>query len=266
MELELKKSTASARIKSMLRVDLRRMFTSPLFYIMAGISLVMPILILVMTTMMDGTVTVNPQTKVETVMEGFDNVWQAISSTTAESGSMNMSLTSMCNMNLIFFMSAVLVCLFVGDDFRSGYAKNLFTVRAKKGDYIISKTLVLFLCGVIMLLAFFIGALLGGVIAGLSFETTASVGEIALCLLSKCLLMAVFIAIFLLMSVIGKQKVWLSMLLSFGVGMLLFMMIPALTPLDATIINAILCLSGGAIFSVGMGLIGKTVLDKTALV
>ena len=36
----------------MLKVDFRRMFTTPLFYIMLGISLVVPILILVMTTMM----------------------------------------------------------------------------------------------------------------------------------------------------------------------------------------------------------------------
>lgn len=43
------------------------MFTSPLFYIMIGASLLMPILILVITTMIDESVSVNPKTGVETI-------------------------------------------------------------------------------------------------------------------------------------------------------------------------------------------------------
>lgn len=62
------------KLKSMLKVDLRRMFTTPLFYIVMGICFVVPILILVMTTMMDGSVSVNPQTGKETVIEAFDFV------------------------------------------------------------------------------------------------------------------------------------------------------------------------------------------------
>ena len=80
MSVKFEKNTFKKRIKSMLGVDFRRMFTSPLFYIMVGASLVMPILILVMTSMMDGTVSVNPQTGEETIMEGFKNVWQIIGS------------------------------------------------------------------------------------------------------------------------------------------------------------------------------------------
>lgn len=48
------------RLRSMLGGDFRRMFTMRLFYIMTGISFVIPILVLVMTTMMDGTTSVNP--------------------------------------------------------------------------------------------------------------------------------------------------------------------------------------------------------------
>jgi len=62
------------KLKSMLKVDFRRMFTTPLFYIVTGICFVVPILILVMTTMMDGSVSVNPQTGKETVIEAFDFV------------------------------------------------------------------------------------------------------------------------------------------------------------------------------------------------
>ena len=78
MEIKFERNNFGKRLKSMLSVDFRRMFTMPLFYILTGVCLVMPILILVMTTMMDGSVSVNPQTGVETVMEGFDDVWQII--------------------------------------------------------------------------------------------------------------------------------------------------------------------------------------------
>ena len=56
------------RLNSMLKVDFRRMFTSPLFHILCGCALVMPVLILVMTTMMGGTSVVDPTTGVETTM------------------------------------------------------------------------------------------------------------------------------------------------------------------------------------------------------
>lgn len=255
----------------MIAVDFRRMFTMSLFYIVAGACLVVPILILVMTTMMDGSVSVNPQTGEETVMEAFDSVWQIIgtatSNTAAEAAHQGMDMMSMCNINLLFFGIAALVCIFTADDFRSGYAKNLFTVRAKKSDYVISKTLVCTIGGVIMLAVFFIGALLGGAISGLPFEMTGfDMFNLIMCLLSKALLIAVFVPIYLLMSLIAKQKLWLSILLSLGTGMLLFMMIPSLTPLNSGIMNVILCLAGGSVFSVGLGAISNKVLNKTSLV
>ncbi len=45
----------SKKLSSMLRVDIRRMAATSLFPIMLGISFVMPILILVMTSMVAGT-------------------------------------------------------------------------------------------------------------------------------------------------------------------------------------------------------------------
>lgn len=267
MEMRFEHNSFGKRLKSMLKVDFRRMFTMRLFYIMAGICLVMPILILVMTTMMDGSVTVDPQTGVETVMEGFDNTWQIIGTVSGESSSDGMSMTSMCNINLLYFFVAVLICLFVSEDFRSGYAKNLFTVRSKKSDYVISKTLVGFVCGAIMLLAFFAGTMLGGAVSGLPFDMgSAGTGGIIMCLLSKIFLIAVFVPIYLAVSVAAKQKIWLSIVGSLCAGMLLFMMIPSLTPLDSGIINVTLCLAGGVLFSIGLGAVSNKILGKTSLV
>lgn len=267
MAMQFEHNSFGRRLKSMLAVDFRRMFTMPLFYILVGISLAVPILILVMTTMMDGSVSVNPQTGAETVIEGFDNVWQIIGTESGASTSMDMSMTAMCNINLLFFGVAVFVCLFVSEDFKCGYAKNLFAVRAKKTDYVISKTLAGFVGGACMMIAFFLGAILGGAIAGLPFDTgTAGGSGIAMCLLAKICLVAVFVPIYLAVSVAAKQKTWLAIVGSLGVGMLLFTMIPMLTPLDATFMHAALCLVGGVLFSAGLGAVSNLILKKTSLV
>lgn len=266
-------NTFGKRLKSMLKVDFRRMFTMRLLYIMVGICLVTPVLILVMTTMMDGSVSVNPQTGEETIVEGFDNVWQIIGTvndggTGAEAdAAMGMSMTAMCNINLLYFGVAVLVALFVADDFKSGYAKNLFTVRAKKTDYVISKTLVCLVCSVIMVFAFFAGSVVGGAIAGLPFDMAGfNASGLVMCMLSKTFLMLVFVPIYLAVSVGAKQKAWASILCACAVGALLFMMIPMLTPLNATIMNAGMCLAGGILFSIGLGAVSRSILNRTSLV
>ena len=198
------------RVKSMLAVDLRRMFTTRFLYIMVVICLVMPIRILVMTTTtMDGSVTVGPQTGAETVMEGFDNTWQAIGTVSSETNPMAMGLTTMCNINMLYFFIAVLVGVFVADDFRSGYAKNIFTVRAQKGNYVISKTVVCFIGSGLMFLSYFVGSILGGSIAGLPFDTTGfGIGGVVMSMLSKLFMVAVFVGISLLISVVAKSKTW----------------------------------------------------------
>lgn len=261
------------KLKSMLKVDFRRMFTTPLFYIITGICFVVPILILVMTTIMDGTVSINPQTGEETVMESFDSAWQIIGNVSEEptenetTSAMEVDMLAMCNINLLYFGISALVCLFTSADFRSGYAKNLFTVRAKKADYVISKTVVCSVCGMITVLAFFAGTLLGGAIAGLPFEMVGfNSGNLMMCILAKMLLIWIFVPIYLLMSVIAKQKAWLSILLSLMVGMFLFMMIPMLSPLNATAMNVLLCVVGGIVIGTGLGAISNQVLKKTSLV
>ncbi len=254
------------RMKSMLKVDFRRMFKSKLFYILIACALLMPILMTVMMAMMDGSVSVDPQTGVETVMRGPENAWQNIGTLPGEAMG-GAEVFAMCNINMAFMGIAVFICLFISDDFRSGYAKNLFTVRAGRGDYVISKTIAGFICGTLMLIAYFIGSVLGGAIAGLSFDLHGlTVGNLVMCMLAKIFLMLVFISIFTLISVAAKQKAWLSICGSLGGGMLLFMMVSMITPLGSTFLNVVLCLAGGAMFAFGLGAISKIVLKKTSLV
>ncbi len=280
MEKRFPKNTFGKRMSSMLRVDSRRMFMTPLFYIILGIVVVMPIVILVMVSMMEGTPMVDSQTQQpildangdQVLMEGFKSVWEIIGTVSTSSdaapdaaagGMGGMSLTSMCNINLLYFGIAVLICLFVSSDFKSGYSKNLFAVRAKKTDYIISKTVIGFITAAILVIGFFAGTLIGGAIAGTPFVMNGfHVGNIVMCMLSKIFLMAAFVAIYVMASVIAKQRTWLGMVISFAVAMLIFAMIPMITPLDASVLNVLLTLVGGGLFSLGFGAISRLVLGK----
>ena len=87
-----------------------------------------------------------------------------------------------------------------------------------------------------------------------------------MCMLAKIFLMPVFVSIFTLISVAAKQRAWLALCGSLGGGMLLFMMVSMITPLNSTIINVLLCAAGGLLFSIGLGAISKVVLKKTSLV
>ena len=264
--IKFEKVSFAWRLKSMLKVDFRRMFKSKLFYILIACALVMPILMTVMMSMMDGSVSVNPQTGEETVMQGPENAWQNIGTLPGEPLGGD-EIFMMCNINMMFMAVAVFVCLFISDDFRSGYAKNLFTVRAKRGEYVFSKTLAGFICGAMMLIAYLIGAVLGGAVSGLSFDLHGlNAGNIVMCMIAKIFLMLVFVSIFTLISVAAKQKAWLSICGSLGGGMLLFMMVSMITPLGSTFLNVILCAAGGALFACGLGAISKIVLRKTSLV
>ena len=255
-------------LSTMLKVDFRRMLKSKTFYILIACALLIPVIMTVMMSMMDGSVSVDRQTGNETVIQGPVNAWQNIGTPpgieVAEGG---MDIFMMCNINMMFMAVAVFVCLFVSEDFRSGFAKNLFTVRAKKSDYIISKTVAGVFCGALMLIAYFIGSMLGGAVAGLSFDLgDIGIMNIVMCLLSKMLLMFVFVPIFVLVSVAAKQKAWLSLCGSLGAGMLLFMMVGMITPLGSNMMNVILCAAGGAMFTFGLGAASSAVLKKTSLV
>ena len=264
--MRFEKVSFSKRVKSMLKVDFRRMFKSKLFYILIACALVMPILMTVMMSMMDGQESVNQQTGEITIMEGPENAWQNIGTLPGEPLGGD-EIFMMCNINMAFMGVAVFVCLFISDDFRSGYAKNLFTVRAKRGEYVFSKTLAGFICGAMMLIAYLIGSVLGGAVSGLSFDLHGlNAGNIVMCMIAKIFLMLVFVSIFTLISVAAKQKAWLSICGSLGGGMLLFMMVSMITPLGSTFLNVILCAAGGALFACGLGVLSRMVLQKTSLV
>ncbi len=268
-----KNKTSTLGVKSMIKTDGRRMFTMPLVYIMIGICFVVPILILVMTTMMPSS-SFEPVTGEEIVSQTFTNVWQAFGSLpviakarpNGGASASQMDITSMCNINMLYFAVAVFGSIFIAQDFKSGYAKNLFTSRSKKSEYVISKTVCLFFAAVIMFIVYFIGAMVGGAIARLSFSTEGfGVFGIVMCMIAKIFATLIFVSITVAVSVSAKQKLWLSILGSCTAGMLLYTMIPMVTPLNSTPLNVVLCAAGGGLFAFALGAVSNTVLKRTSL-
>ena len=71
--IEFAAPTFADRMKTMLKVDFRRAMKSRVFYILVACALLMPVLMTVMMSMMDGSVSVDPTTGVETVLRGPEN-------------------------------------------------------------------------------------------------------------------------------------------------------------------------------------------------
>ncbi len=248
------------QLHTMLRTDARRMFRQPLLYILMAVSFIIPVLVLTMVTGF-----ADPS---EAGMV-FTNVWQMIGSlpSPGTGSSMSMDMTAMMNINMLYFMAAVLVCIFAAEDFRSGYAKNLFTVRVKKSGYVFSKLIVCSIASAILFLAFLTGSLMGGKIAGLSFAMNGFTAfNLLMSMLSKLFIIPMFVSVFMITASIARKRLWLSLCLSFTIGMLFFMIVPMMTGLTASVLSTLMCLAGGVLFSLWFGVISNGILSKVDLV
>ena len=75
------------------------------------------------------------------------------------------------NMNMVFIFGGIMVSIFIGHDYKSGYVKQLFTTHAKKQDYMISKTITCAFTMACMCITYLIGGIAGGAFAGSDIKT-----------------------------------------------------------------------------------------------
>ena len=149
-----------ARLKSMLSVDFYRLFHTPLFYIFLGIAAIIPAMLIGMTAM------AGPNGEPATPL--FTNVWQAIAADTPIYGFEG--IDKYANMNMVFIFGGIMVSIFIGHDYKSGYVKQLFTTHAKKEDYLISKSLTCAFAMASMCIAYIIGSIVAGLFTQTSFS------------------------------------------------------------------------------------------------
>lgn len=210
-ELQFESPSFTKRIKGMLGVDFYRLFHTPLFYIFLGIAAIIPAMLIAMTTMS------GPNG--EPAQPLFTNVWQAIAADTPIYGFEG--IDKYANMNMVFIFGGIMVSIFIGHDYKSGYVKQLFTTHAKKEDYMISKTLVCAFAMACMCLTYIFGAVIAGGITQTSFSV--NVGNLFCAVLGKMLMSLGWASLYTFLNIIFRRYFGVSIASSFffGTGILI---------------------------------------------
>ena len=210
-ELKFKSPTFTERIRGMLGVDFYRLFHTPLFYIFLAIAAIIPAMVSAMT-MMSG-----PDGAATTPL--YSNVWQIIAA--SESLYVIKGIADYANMNMVFIFGGIMVSIFIGHDYKSGYVKQLFTTHAKKEDYMISKSLVCAFAMACMCISYFIGGTVGGLLVG--YETEVNALSLIIAILGKMIMSLGWASLYTFLNVIFRRYFGISIASSFffGTGILI---------------------------------------------
>ena len=209
-EIKFESPTFARRIKGMLGVDFYRLFHTPLFYIFLAIAAIIPAMVSAMTMMPD-------QNGNQITL--YSNVWQIIAA--SKSLYVIEGIADYANMNMVFIFGGIMVSIFIGHDYKSGYVKQLFTTHAKKQDYMISKSLVCAFAMACMCITYLIGGTVGGLFVG--YDTDVSVGSLIIAILGKIIMSLGWASLYTFLNVIFRRYFGISVASSFffGTGILI---------------------------------------------
>ena len=209
-EIKFESPTFARRIKGMLGVDFYRLFHTPLFYIFLAIAAIIPAMVSAMTMMPDQN---------GNQISLYSNVWQIIAA--SKSLYVIETIADYANMNMVFIFGGIMVSIFIGHDYKSGYVKQLFTTHAKKHDYMISKSLVCAFAMACMCITYLIGGTVGGLLAG--YETDVNVGSLIIAILGKVVMSLGWASLYTFLNVIFRRYFGISVASSFffGTGILI---------------------------------------------
>ena len=210
-EIKFESPTFTRRVGGMLSVDFYRLFHTPLFYIFLAIAAIIPAMVSAMTMM--------PDQSGQTMEPLYTNVWQIIAA--SKSLYVIETIADYANMNMVFIFGGIMVSIFVGHDYKSGYVKQLFTTHAKKQDYMISKSLVCAFAMACMCLSYLIGGTVGGLLVG--YETSVNVGSLIVAILGKMIMSLGWASLYTFLNVIFRKYFGVSIASSFffGTGILI---------------------------------------------
>lgn len=210
-ELTFDKPGFIKRIKGMLGVDFYRLFHTPMFYIFLAIAAIIPAMVSCLTMIPD---------RSGNAMEPlYSNVWQIIAA--SESLYVIRNIADYANMNMVFIFGGIMVSIFIGHDYKSGYVKQLFTTHAKKQDYMISKSLSCSFAIICMCVTYFIGGTIGGLIAG--YDISVNIGSLLVAVFGKMIMSFGWASLFTFLNVIFRKYFGISVASSFffGTGILI---------------------------------------------
>ena len=227
-ELKFESPSFAKRLKGMLGVDFYRLFHTPMYYIFLGIAAMIPALIM-------GT------TGGETAL--YSNVWQCIGADTPLYVFSNIG--EYANMNMVFIFGGIMVSIFIGHDYKSGYVKQLFTTHAKKQDYMMSKTIVSAFAMTCMCVTYLLGGIVAGLLVGMPFS--GNIGSVLIAFLSKIVMSLGWASLYTFLNVIFRKYFGVSIVscFFFGTGILIIGMAAILG--NSSILN--IFLYGSSVFA-----------------
>ncbi|MBQ8800560.1 MAG: ABC transporter permease [Lachnospiraceae bacterium] len=210
-ELQFESPSFSKRLKGMLGVDFYRLFHTPMFYIFLAIAAIIPAMVSAMTML--------PDQNGNTMEPLYSNVWQIIAA--SEPLYVINSIADYANMNMVFIFGGIMVSIFIGHDYKSGYVKQLFTTHAKKQDYMMSKSIVCAFAMACMCLTYLIGGTVGGILAGYSLEVNVS--SLVFAILGKMVMSLGWASLYTFLNIIFRRYFGVSIASSFffGTGILI---------------------------------------------
>ena len=187
------------RLKGMLSVDFYRLFHTPLFYIFLGIAAIIPALVSM------GFSTTDPTTG-QITGTTLENIWIMIAA--KEPIYVVNDIAEYANMNMVFIFGGIMVSIFIGHDYKSGYVKQLFTTHAKKQDYMMSKTLSCAFAMACMCITYLIGTVASGLIMGVSFSVNVS--SLIIAILSKMIMSLGWASLYTFLNIIFRRYFGIS--------------------------------------------------------
>ncbi|MBQ7345130.1 MAG: hypothetical protein IJW45_03590 [Oscillospiraceae bacterium] len=200
------------RLKGMLGVDFYRLFHTPMYYIFLAIAAIIPAMILGTSGIPD------PQTGVAATPL-YTNVWHIIAA--EEPLYVVSDIAEYANMDMVFIFGGIMVSIFIGHDYKSGYVKQLFTTHPKKQDYMMSKTITCAFAMACMCVTYLIGAVAAGLLTGGSFQ----VDPLALlcAVLGKMIMSLGWASLYTFLNIIFRKYFGVSIASSFffGTGILI---------------------------------------------
>ncbi len=264
-QLQFEQPTFFQRLKGMLGVDFYRLFHTPLFYIFLAIAAIIPAMILG-TTGMGGS-----ETKL------YENTWQLVAANSplyVVNG-----IGEYANMNMVFIFGGIMVSIFIGHDYKSGYVKQLFTTHAKKQDYMISKTLTCAFAMACMCITYLAGTVAGGIFSGA--DMTVNAGSLVLAILGKMIMSLGWASLYTFLNIIFRRYFGISIASSFffGTGILIIGAAAILgnTPilnmflygssvyacLNATPLTLIVCIINSVVWAIVYNVLGTYILYRS---
>ena len=266
-KLTFKSPGLGQRIRSMLGVDFYRLFHTPLFYIFLAIAAIIPAMVLG-TTGADSTGVAVPM---------YTNAWQMVAAQTPLY--VVSDIGEYANMNMVFIFGGIMVSIFIGHDYKSGYVKQLFTTHSKKQDYMISKTLSCAFAVACMCLTYLLGTVVSGLLTGVSFE--ADVVSLVLAILGKMVMSLGWASLYTFLNVIFRRYFGISVASSFffGTGILIIAAAAVLgnTPilniflygssvyacLSSNLLTLLVCLVVSVVWTVIYNTLGTVILSRS---